>query len=322
MKRFLLVAHACVLAATALAPAMRAQGLPPHQPLNPSSSSRSGLGAESYRASAPGQWRVAAGFEYGNAIESDSTARGSYLLDAELMRAAVAVSRDLNIRTFARVEASATGAYAGFADGFFVWYHKLIHFTQPERVARPKNQFDYAFRLPDGSAVSRRPYALAFGDIRGTLGMRFGRSLQSTLTLTLPSATGPAGYGLGTISVGTVETVHLELSSRLVYEGGVGIGYTPRHGDLAAYQRTIFASASSGLSVRLWGSQSVYGRLFYHSPYYRGTTLRSLDRREMTADFGWLARGRDGREWHVDLTEDLAPGDAGIDLILQIGRTW
>jgi uncharacterized protein DUF3187 len=311
-----------LLAICLLAPAAHAQGLPPHQPLNATSASRSRLAAEPYRAFAPGRWRVAANLEYGNAIEFDSTPRAHYLLDAEFMRTSLAVSRDVSRRSFVRVTVGATGAYAGFADGFFVWYHKLIHFTQPERIARPKNQFAYQLQLPDGAVVPRRPFKLALDDVRGTVGVRLSPSLQSTLSVTLPTATGPAGYGIGAVSIATVQTAHVELSSRFMFEGTFGLGYTPRHGDLSAYQRTLFASASTGLSLRLWGSQSVFGSLYYHSPYYRGTTLRSLDRRELTADFGWLARGRDGREWHIGFTEDLAPGDAGIDLILSIGRTW
>jgi hypothetical protein len=33
-------------------------------------------------------------------------------------------------------------------------------------------------------------------------------------------------------------------------------------------------------------------------------------------------RDRQGREWRIGFSEDLAPGDAGIDLILKVGRTF
>ena len=32
-------------------------------------------------------------------------------------------------------------------------------------------------------------------------------------------------------------------------------------------------------------------------------------------------RDRRGREWRIGFSEDLAPGDAGIDLILKVERT-
>ena len=306
---------------TLLARTLGAQGLPAHEPLNPVSSARSGLLAEPYRAFDPrASWRSAITLEYGNAIESDTHGTSSYLLDGEVMRASLALSRDLDPRSFVEVRLTAGGTYAGFADGFFEWYHRVIHYRQPERAARPRNQFAFHFALPDGTTIDRGPVGLALGDARVTVGHRFGASLQSAVSLTLPAAT--AGLGRGVPSLGVIQTVHRELSSRVFYEGTFGLGVTPRHGDLSPWQRTRFASASTGFGLRLWGGQSVYGSFFWHSPYYQGTGLRSLDRHELTADFGWLARGRDGRDWHVGFTEDLGPGDAGIDLILSVGRTF
>lgn len=311
-----------LLAGTALlARTLGAQGLPAHEPLNPVSSARSGLLAEPYRAFDPrARWRPAITLEYGNAIESDTHGTSSYLLDGEVMRASLVLSRDLDPRSFVEIRLTAGGTYAGFADGFFEWYHRVIHYRQPERAARPRNQFAFHFALPDGTTLDRRPVSLALGDARVTLGHRFGASLQSAVSLTLPAAT--AGQGRGVPSLGVIHTVHRELSSRVFYEGTFGLGFTPRHGDLSPWQRTRFASASTGFGFRLWGGQSVYGSFFWHSPYYEGTGLRSLDRHELTADFGWLARGRNGRDWHVGFTEDLGPGDAGIDLILSVGRTF
>jgi hypothetical protein len=303
----------------ALVPALRAQ-LPFHEPLNPTSAIRTALYAQPYRAFDPrGGWQLRLGLAYGNAIESDTHGTSSYLLDAEALRVSFGASRDLGTRGFVALETGVTGTYAGFADGFFVWYHRVIGFRQPERTARPRNEFAWRFILP-GVDVERTPVALALADTRMTVGIRHGESLQSAFSVTLPTATG--GLGRGVPSVALVHTVHQEISSRLQFEGTFGTGATPRHGALAPWQRTLFASASTGVAIRLFGAQSVYGSFFWHSPYYRGTDLRSLDRHELTADFGWLARGADGREWHVGLTEDLGPGDPGIDLILSVGRTF
>ena len=119
-----------------------------------------------------------------------------------------------------------------------------------------------------------------------------------------------------------VHSLRVPLSAIFTFEGSLGAGVTPRHGDLADYQRAFFVSGTTGIRWRLWGGESVYGYFYYHSPYYRGTTIPSLDRRELTGDFGWISRSRDGREWRIGLSEDLAPGDAGIDLVLKVGRTW
>ena len=99
------------------------------------------------------------------------------------------------------------------------------------------------------------------------------------------------------------------------------MGYTPRHGDLTAYQRTTFLSGSSGLRWRFWGRQSIYGNLFVHSPYYHDTTIAALDRRELSLDFGWILATRAGREWRLGLTEDLEPSGPGIDLVFRLGVT-
>src|SRR5207244_4634382 len=82
------------------------------------------------------------------------------------------------------------------------------------------------------------------------------------------------------------------LAKPLIYEASLGLGYTPTHGDLAEYQRTTFVSGSSGLRWRFWGRQSLYGNVFYHSPYYHDTTIPPLDRRELSFDFGWMLATR------------------------------
>jgi hypothetical protein len=124
------------------------------------------------------------------------------------------------------------------------------------------------------------------------------------------------------VSASVIHTVRLPLLAALAYEGSLGVGVTPRHGPLASVQRTAFVSGSSGIRWRVWGRNSLYGYLFYHSPYYRRTGFRTLDRRELTVDFGWIAQEESGAEWHVGFTENIAPDDQGIDLIMKVGRSW
>jgi hypothetical protein len=298
-------------------------GIPQHEPLNPASASRSALLQLPYREASPGRWRVSLQFDYGSAIEYDvnQATGGTYLLDAELMRTSVNVSRDLGTRDFVMVQAGVQGAYDGLADGFFYWYHNLIGFYQPERLARPKNVFGYQFELPDRTIIRDR-MAAALTDTRLTYGVRWTPYFQSAVTATLPTSTGPEGYGRGVPGIATIQTLRVRPISRVLVEATAGVGYTPRHGQLGPYQQTAFASASTGLRINLWGAQSIYGYLFYHTASYANTGFRSLDRREFTGDFGWMMKGKNGTEWRFGLAEDLAPGDAGIDLILKVGRTW
>jgi hypothetical protein len=242
-------------------------------------------------------------------------------MDGELMRIRVGLTRDLGPKRFVGIEVGTVGSYAGFADGFFEWYHKLIGYHQPERIARPKNTFADTLEIGPTSFV-REPSSFGLDDIRLLGGIRYTDALQSVVSLSLPTATGGGGFGRGTVGLATVHTVRLRPLRSLVYEGTVGLGATPHHGPLSPWQRSLFVSGSTGIRLHLWGGQSVYGYYYFHSPYYHDTGLPSLDRAELTGDFGWISRGRDGREWRFGLGEDLQPGDPGIDLILKIGRTW
>jgi hypothetical protein len=301
------------------APRLQAQGLPPYAPINPVADSRTGLAFEPLRPPAPGRWTAQLALDYASTIERWEKPDAGYLLDSETMRLRLRLARDLSPRVFAQVDAAVGGAYPGFMDGFLDWYHGLIGIRISEREHRPRNAFEYHIRLPDGREVDREPQDLFLRDLRLGLGLRHGRHLQTIASLTLPTSTGGQGYGRGTAAVGVVTTARYTLAPPLVYEGSLGLGYTPRHGELSPFQRTAFASASSGLRFRFWGRQSIFANVFYHSPYYEDTRIQSLDRRELSLDFGWLLATRSRTEWRVGLTEDLEPGGPGVDLVFRLG---
>ena len=173
--------------------------------------------------------------------------------------------------------------------------------------------------LPDRVVRTRDPSDMFLGDVRLSAGLRRGPHFQAIATVTLPTSTGPTGYGRGVVAGGVIATVRAPLAKPLVYEGSLGLGYTPTHGDLTAYQHTTFVSLSSGMRWRFWGRQSLYANLFYHSPYYHDTTLPSLDRRDLSLDFGWILATRSGREWRIGMTEDLEPSGPAIDLVFRLG---
>src|SRR5207237_1756895 len=143
------------------------------------------------------------------------------------------------------IRTSLGGAYAGFMDGFLNWYHGLLGIRISERQRRPPDQFLYTITLPDGTGVRRAPSNLFLQDLRVGLGIRHTLHLHSVLSLTLPTATGPEGYGKGVFSIGVINTCRLPLNPRLIYEGGFGLGFTPSHGSLQGSQQETFATASS-----------------------------------------------------------------------------
>jgi hypothetical protein len=295
-----------------------AQGLPAFAPVNPVATSRSGLSFLPYQEARQG-WSLNLALDYASTIEDNSRPPADYLLDSELLRLRIALRRDLGPRTFLLIEPQVRGAYPGFLDGFLDWYHRLLGIDVPERDRRPEDSFRYSVGLPDGRVFARRPDDLFLGDLRAGVGVRLLPALQSAMLLTLPTSTGPQGYGTGVVSLNLLNTVRATLHPGLQYEGSLSAGYTPAHGAMTDLQRTVFLAASSGLRFRFWGRQSVYANLFYHSPYYHGTNLPGLDRRDLSLDFGWILAAKSGREWRVGLTEDVEPGGPSVDLVFRLG---
>ena len=309
-----------VLALLLLTPAAAlAQGLPAYRPINPVAASRSGLGFEPFRVPVPGRWQADVGVEYASTIEFNQNDDAIYYLDSELFRARAKVYRDLTPRAFLLAEAELLGAYDGVLDGFLEWYHDLLGIEIPERERRPKNDFLYAADLPDRSPVLRRSGDLFLGDLRLGAGLRVHPRLQTVLSLTLPTNSGPPGYGRDVVSASVLNTLSLPVAQRLRLEIGLAGGYTPTTGALGPKQHELFAAGNAGLRWQFWGRQSLYGNFFLHSPYYHDTGISALDQRDVALDFGWILAGGDGRELRIGMTEDLEPKGPAVDLIFRFG---
>ncbi|HKU60587.1 MAG TPA: DUF3187 family protein [Gemmatimonadales bacterium] len=309
-----------VLLLAFLAPAgAAAQELPAFAPVNPVAAGRTPLSFEPFRPYRAGRWGLTAGLSYASTIESNSGPASTYLLDSELLRLRLGVSRDLSPTTFMLADAELLGAYSGFLDGFLDWYHGLLGIHIPERARRPHDEFGYVVDLPGEAPVEGRPDDAFLGDMRLGLGLRVHPAIQSVAVVTLPTSTGPEGYGRGVVTAGLLNTAHLALSSRLIGEGSLGLGLAPRHGSLAESQHELMASGSAGARLRLFGRQSLYANLFYHTPYYHDTGMPALDRYDMALDFGVLIGSGPGHEWRIGMTEDLKPSGPAVDLIFQFG---
>ena len=260
--------------------------------------------------------------DYASLIEFNQLDQADYVLDSEILRVSFGAARNLGDRTFVQLSGSVGGAYSGFLDGFLDWYHGTLGIRVSEREQRPHDRFGYNIRLPDGRSISHSSNAMFLGDLSLAVGFRHTPRLQSVISITLPTATGPDGYGKGVPSVALLNTLRAPVAPRLLFEGSMGAGVTPSRGPLSSFQRTTFLALSSGLRHRLWDNQALYANLFYHSPYYRGTSLPALDRRELSLDFGWILTTRAGAEWRMGLTEDLEPGGPGVDLVFRVGGSF
>ena len=301
-----------------------AQGLPVLHPLNPVAESRTGLYFQPYRDPHPG-WVRSVSLDYGSMLEinfRNSLADTSLLVDAEVMRVNLVLSRDLGPSDFLTIEEFVGGSYNGFLDGFLNWYHGLFGIGFPEREDRPVNRFDYIVEPSGGPRLRRRASGAYLGDLRVGLGHRYDGRIQTHLSVTLPTTTASTGYGRGTVSVNLTHTFRVPITPRLTYEGSLGTGFTPRHGDLAGHQERLFLMLTSGARYRFLGRLSAFANFFYHTPYYRNTGDWSLDRKELTLDFGWVLRTRNGHEWRIGMTEDPWPSGPAIDLSFRLGTSW
>ena len=301
--------------------ALGAQSLPAYAPLNPVAAARSGLGTRSWIA--PGRkWHFSLLLDYGNQIEYAVLEDRSYLLDAEVLRLGLGVVRNLGAGGFILAESSLNGAYNGFLDGFLDWYHDLTGLRVSAREIRPRNAFGYELHLPGDRNHVYRATSGFLGDLRVGAGLRHSRHWQSTLSFTFPTGNSPAGFRKGTVSAGATTLLRSEFAERFVYEGTLGVGYTPSHGELSDLQRTTFLLLSQGIRGRVSGVLHAYLNVIYHSPYYRDTGIQALDDRELTIDLGGMLRFRRGPEWIFGLTEDLAPSGPAIDVAFRIGARW
>lgn len=301
-----------------------AQSLPLLHPLNPAAESRTGLYFQPYVAPAPG-WKVATALDYASMVEigfGGSLADTAYLLDAEVLRLNLNVTRDLSPRYFVSGEAWVGGSYNGYLDGFLEWYHGIFGIRFPEREDRPRNSYAYFYRDRDGRRFAFGRKGFGLGDIRLGIGRRHGTGVQSVLSVTLPTSSLGEGFARGTPSFSLLNTVRANATPRLIYEGSAGLGYTPTHGDLARFQNQAFFLGTSGFRWRTFGGLWSFANLFLHSPYYSDTGARQLDGWDFTIDFGWMIRGKSGREFRFGMTEDLWPGGPAVDAGFRLGMTW
>lgn len=310
----------CVIA-TLGASAAPGQSLPPYAAMNPLAYGRSGLSTMPYRDHATG-WKVVALTDYANLIEYTDLSSARLILDAEILRVELEVSRDLDAHTFLFAAGSLNGAYDGFLDGPLDWYHDLTGLQVAGRDERPKNQYLYDLAVTGGPTLTPPNPGEWLGDLRIGAGRRVTRHWQVTGWLTIPTAETPDGFRRGVLTANAMSTVRAHFAKAFVYEGSLGFGWAGRHGTLRDLQRTTFVLFASGVRGRIVGPMSLYGNLLYHSPYYRNGGIRALDNRDLTLDVGGIFRFGRGPEWILGLTEDLEPRGPAIDVSFRIGARW
>jgi hypothetical protein len=315
------LALACAAGLAAGTSPLAGQALPPYASMNPMVISRTGLATQPF-VPAGRTWRITALADYASPIEYVSSPTLTYLMDAELLRVDLTVTRELGKKAFLLGQTSLNKASNGFLDGFIDWYHDLFGFPTGARKIRPTNRFGYDLSLAGGPSVSRDKPGAYLGDLRLGAGLRHSGHWQTVISATLPTNTGPEGFKRGVVSVNAVTTLRSDFGGRFTYEGTLGAGYTPAHGDLSEFQHTTFLLVSQGLRARVTGPLHLYSNLVYHSALYHDIGHSELDGRELTIDVGGFFKFRKGPEWILGLTEDLEPSGPAIDVSFRLGVRW
>jgi len=266
--------------------------------------------------------RVTVALDYANTFElAYGTVYGSYVQDLELGTVRLSATRDLSPTTFVSADLPLSTAWKGGLDGFLKWWHGLLGIQIPERDLRPENRFAFRGAFANGDSFDLKPRSYV-GDLRIGAGWRFRPNGQLMGTMTLPTTTAD-GYGRGVVSLGTMLTGWSDLDPRLRVEGSLGLGWTPRS-DAAtrSFQRDVFGSVCGGFRWRFYKSASMFGTLWWHSPYYARTTIHALDYPDVAFDFGWIFHLKSGAEWRFGMTEDPLPSGPGVDAVFKASRSW
>jgi hypothetical protein len=292
-------------------------GLPPWAPQNPIEANRSVLFAPPLMMP-QGTWGLTLALDYSSAIELYGAGQRSMILDAELGRFQVWLTRRIDDRWFAFAQVQIQGAYDGFMDRFIDWYHSVLGVSYIARDLRPLNKYKYEIVYGKGKSLSYGPVDLGIGDSRIGIGRMLGSHAQLLLVLGLPTSTNP-GYRAGTLQTGLILTGEAPLLSFLTVSGSVGVGFTPRTGTLAEFENVFFVSFSGGPRVRLSWRNFLYANLFIQTPPFHDTDLRPMDLVDFTIDFGWMFRIDPRTELWVGIVEDPFPDGPALDVAFRVG---
>lgn len=302
-----------------------AQDVPPYVPANPLLASRSALYAQPFVSPHPG-WQTRVIMDYYNAVEVSQSSAVPVLrqtiFDAEVLQADLWVTRDVSRSVFILANLPVRGGYDGFLDGVLNWYHKVFHLSVPARDELPINKFEWSFVLPD-STVNRSKPGTFVGDARAGVGVRLGTA-QIVATVTLPTATlGDDGWTRHVIGTSVALTDQLVHTSRIVLDVSASAGFTPTHGALAKYQRSLFVSGMASGRWRFAGSQSVFSTVWVQSSNWKDTGFAAVDDPEVSMDFGFLLHLKQGwPELQLGMTQDLVPHGPAMDVGFVVGLRW
>lgn len=299
-----------------------AQDIPPYVPVNPVLQSRSALFAQPFIGAGDG-WMVRVVTDYTNAVESTPSSDGrEFVLDAELLQFDLWLTRDVSPNVFVIGNVALRSGHAGYLDGFLNWYHDVIGLRVPARNRRTENRFDWEFEL-DGETIVRERAAF-IGDARLGGGVRLGDRVQVIATVTLPTATtGSEGWSRNAVGTSLAISGRAVQSARVALDLGASVGHTPTHGDLARYQRSVFGGGMVAGRWRFAGRQAVFATLWGQTPNWHDTGFDTMDRAEVTLEFGALLQVGGGfPEIQLGLTEDLLPRGPAVDIGFKIGARW
>jgi len=321
--RFLLgPAGLCAFSVFLTAIPLQGQGLPPYSAINPLAEMRSGL-ATHPRLDSDRFWSVHLTTEYGSLIEYAGGRPERLVLDSEISVTRLWVARSIGERAHVSAGISWNHATSGYMDGFFDAVHDVIGVTVAGRDRRPENSFAYRISLGDRAFEYTKGSGF-LGDLRLGVGLRHRDAWQTAFSLTLPTGIAPRGFRKGVTSANLTTMVSRDFGrgARYGYEGTIGVGFTPRWGELREWQNTTFLLFAQGVRARVMGPVHGYLNVVVVSPYYHDTGIQELNLHEFSIDLGALVPVADGPTWFFGMTQDLLPNGPAVDVVFRAGAYW
>ena len=274
------------------------RAFPPYRPINPVAASRSGLSFEPFHAPRPGRWvaDVGARVRQHHRIQRPARRRSS------CSTRSCCGSRRPSPATWVRERSC--WPRPSCRRGLRRHLRRIAGVVprsardRHSRAGAPaaETTFSTPRTWPEGDRWCASRAISSSGDVRLGVGLRVHPRVQSVVALTLPTNTGPEGYGRGVVSASLLNTAAGAAHAAAGLRGQPlrRVHSRARTADRLAARASSFPAAPGCVGASGDANRST-AISFSTSPYYHDTALPALDRRDLSFDFGWiLATGSGG----------------------------
>lgn len=246
-------------------------------------------------------------FSYSSMFMMKSSADWTVNLDMEMTELNLKYQRDIPDLFEFGIEVPVLIFSSGFLDGFLEDYHQTFGLPDYGREQRPHNEFLYEVKKNNAIIVTGENGRVGLGDIRLTIKKALLRDdpfVSIKADVEFPTGNASAGFGSGSIDVGTALLINKRLGSKVNAYLNIGTVFP---GDLKA-ENTVGLKAcyyaGAALEAAVWESLHLLGQISFQSSPFPHTGIGSVDRTAALLSLGGrYFSGNNSLEF--SLTEDV-----------------